>query len=197
MKKKIGLLVVFICLLTSLMAFDGNREGFLLGFGGGISNTNFSQEVEWMGDSIESDDESEVGFATDFKIGYAPTNNLELYYSNKVAWFSIHNALDEDVTIANGLSMLGASYFIAPELKNGSWHSSLFFSAGIGMASWSTPFEDDGDPWEGTGYSVGIGYEFNKHYRISLDFITSETSLEDTFTTNSNIFMFTFSGLAF
>ncbi len=200
MTKKLLLLFVFTCILTGLFGFDGNRKGFLLGFGGGLAQVNFKQKIEDDYDSIESDDESETAFATDFKIGYAPTNQLELYYTSKVAWFSINNINDDDVTIADGIGVIGLSYFFAPELKSGAWHSSLFLSGGFGLSSWSTPMEEDDDPWEGTGYFLGVGYEFTKHYRVSIDYFANNPSIDEmglTFTTTSNVIMLTFSGMAF
>lgn len=200
MIKRILIFLCAVCFLNSLFALDGKREGFLLGFGCGLSNTVFSQEISGYGENIESDDEKKTGLATDFKIGYAPNNKLELYYSNRVAWFSMKNSLDDEVTIANGLSMLGASYFLAPELKTGAWHSSIFISAGIGLSSWYAPFEEDSETWEGGGYSLGVGYEFSKHFRISLDYFATNPSIDIngvTLTTNSSVFIVTFNALAF
>ncbi len=199
MKKRLVVLSILIFVMTSLVAFDGQRQGFLLGLGGGVANVSFSQEIEGYGNSIESDTETEIAFATDFKIGYAPNNQVELYYTNQVTWFSMKNALDEDITIASGLGAIGISYFVAPELKSIGWHPSFFLSGGIGLSSWMTPFEDN-DSWNGTGYFVGVGYEFTKHYRISLNYFASNPSIEEngfTFQTNSNAFLLTFSGLAF
>lgn len=199
MKKKLVLLVLFACILSSLLAFDGNRKGFLLGIGGGLAYLSYSQELEGHGDSYESPDKEENAFATDFKIGYAPNNYLELYYTNKVAWFSMKNIYDDNITIADGVSAIGMSYFVAPELKSGNWCPSIFLSAGLGISSWSAPYEDS-EASTGTGLFVGVGYEFSKHYRISLDYFANNPSLEEngvTLTTNSNVLMLTFSGLGY
>lgn len=200
MQKKLLVMSLFIFVITSLVAFDGQRKGFILGGGAGLANVSYSQELEGFGESAESDTESEIAFATDFKIGYAPNNQLEIYYTNQVGWFSMKNIYGDNVTIANALSAIGVSYFIAPELKSGGWHPSLFFSGGLGLSSWNAPMEEDIDSSSGTGFFVGVGYEFTKHYRISLNYFANNPSIKEdglTLTTNSNVFLLTFSGLAF
>lgn len=200
MEKKLIILSLLIVVVTSLTAFDGRREGFILGFGAGLANVSYSQEIDVNGESSESPDLNDNAFATDFKIGYAPNNQLELYYTNQMAWFPMENAIGQEITIADGVGAFAISYFLAPELKDGAWHSSIFLSAGVGLSTWSTPLEDENDAWEGTGYFVGLGYEFTKHYRVSLNYFGNNPSIEEngiTFTTNSNAFLLTFSGLAF
>lgn len=200
MQKKLFALSLFIFVISSLVAWDGHRQGFLLGFGAGLGNVTYEQEIEGHGGSITSDKENNIGFVTDFKIGYAPNNKLELYYTNQVVWFSMENALDDDVIIADGVGAIGVSYFMAPQLSTAAWYPSFFLSAGFGLSSWGTPMEEDTDTWDGTGYFVGVGYEFTKHYRVSLNYFANDPSIKEngyTFTTTSNAFLLTFSGLAF
>jgi hypothetical protein len=200
MQKRIMALSLFIFVVASLTAFDGNRKGFLLGIGGGVANVSYSLEIEGYGESIESDSFNDNAFATDFKIGYAPNNQLEIYYTNQVAWFPMESSTGLEVTIADGVGAIALSYFIAPELRAGGWHSSLFISGGVGVSTWATPMEEDSDTWEGIGYFVGLGYEFTKHYRVSLNYFGNNPSIEEdgiTLTTTSNAFLLTFSGLAF
>ncbi len=112
----------------------------------------------------------------------------------------MRNALDENITIADGVGAIAFSYFIAPELKSGAWHSSLFLSGGLGLSSWMTPTEEDSETWDGTGLFAGVGYEFTKHYRFSLNYFVNNPSIEEdgfTFTTNSGALLLTFSGMAF
>ena len=197
--KKIILLSVFVCIMSSLFGFDGNRKGFLLGFGAGLSQVSFYQEAEAGEQSMKSDTMDEIGFVTDFKIGYGLNNRFELYYSNKVAWFTMESSID-DVIIADGISVIGGSYFLSSELNDNTWHPSAFISAGLGFSSWSAPLEDDSDAMKGVGFFLGAGYEATKHLRISLEYFGNNPSITSnglTITTYSNAIMLTINGMYF
>jgi len=197
MKTKLFTTIIFILVISNLFGFDDKRKGFILGFGAGLSNVSFKQEIEGYG---ESDSENEIGFATDFKIGYAPNNKVEIYYSSQVAWFSMKNVLDENVTISDGVGTLSMSYFLSSKLNNLEWCPSAFLSGGYGFSGWSTPFEEGSESWTGSGFFVGFGYEFSKHYRISINIFNNNPSTEDsgiTFTTKSTVLQLTVSALAF
>ena len=83
MKIKITLFVIFILVLSNLSAFDGSifnpfngkRKGIIFGLGGGIVNISSEQDVL---DGTEK--ESDIGYALEFNIGYAPSHKLEIYY---------------------------------------------------------------------------------------------------------------------
>ena len=200
MTRRLMLLVVFMCIMSSLLAFDGNRKGFLLGFGAGLAQTSFSQEMEFNDINAKTETMDEIGLATEFKIGYGLTNRFEVYYSNQVAWFSMENSLNEDITIADGISVIGGSYFLSSKLNDNTWHPSPFISAGIGLSSWDAPLEDEDEAWEGKGFFIGLGYEPAKHFRLSLNYFRNNPSFSDggvTFTTWSNALLFTLSGMYF
>ena len=200
MKIKFTVVVLFILVISNLFAFDGKRKGFILGFGAGFSNISFKQKIEGYGGSITSDKENKIGFGSDFKIGYAPNNKVEIYYFSKVAWFSILNALNDNVTISDGVAGAGLSYYLSPKLNENEWTSSTFISCGFGWSGWSTPFEEGSESWTGLGFFVGSGYEFSKHYRIEANLFINNPSTKEsgyTYTTNSTVLMIIFSALAF
>jgi hypothetical protein len=197
MKTKLFIIVILLLVIANLTAFDGNRKGFLLGFGAGGGNVSFKQTIVGNSEDITSDTESEIGFVTDFKIGFAPNNNLEIYYSSKVAWFSLKNVNTDDVTISDGLGALSLSYFFT---KGQTWRPSPFISGGFGFSAWNAPFEEGSVAWTGSGFFVGGGYEFSKHFRIGLDLFKNNPSHNEmgyTFTTNSTVIMLTLCGMAF
>ncbi|MBN2829449.1 MAG: hypothetical protein JXR56_03895 [Candidatus Cloacimonetes bacterium] len=199
MKQTVLTILILIVTMTTLFAFDGKKKGFLLGFGVGAAGVSYSQTIEGEGDSITSDTEEKGAFATDFKIGYAPSNNLEIYYTNQVAWFTMHNALDDDTTIVDGVTAVGASYFLSQSPTDPTFKPSPFISFGLGLSSWSS-MNNDGNAWTGVGYFLGVGYEFSKHNRISLNLFGNNPSIEEsgvTFTTNSKAFLLTYSLMAY
>lgn len=200
MKQRFILALAFVLLAATLFSFDGKRKGFILGFGIGISSLSYKQTLEGGGESITSPTVDETPFVTDFKIGYAPDNKLEIYYSSKVAWFSMTNIYDANVNIADGIGTFSASYFLSSKLKTTQWAPSPFVSAGFGFSAWSTPNVDNSTSWTGTGFFVGGGYEFAKHFRAELNFFMNNPSHTEsgiTGTTNSSALMLTINALAF
>ena len=101
-------------------------------------------------------------FLTDFKIGYAPSNVLELYYSAKVSWWS-----EVDIILTVSLSSFAFTYY-----PNEKTESGLFWTGGLGLASFDAPFENV-NPSYGFGLYGGIGYEFSKHLNVEGDLIYS------------------------
>jgi hypothetical protein len=98
---------------------------------------------------------------TDFKIGYAPDNTWAIYYTSKVSWFGMENALGDNVTIANGLGAAAVSYWFQPQAP------SPFVAGGVGFSTWSVAFEDPApDSWIGPGFFAGGGYEFSQHWSV-------------------------------
>jgi hypothetical protein len=155
--------VVLLCVTTVAGAFDGERQGFILGIGVGAGLTTYTQTVSYGGNSFTSDRENEFPLMTDFKIGYAPNDLVEIYWMSKVSWFSMENVLAEDVTITNGLGGLGITYFFRPTAP------SPFLTGGIGFSSWTAPFEEDAEVWYGFGLTAGVGYEFAPHWYVAGD----------------------------
>ena len=47
------------------------------------------------------------------------------------------------------------------------------------MSSWSTPFEEDTDAWEGVGIAIGGGYEFSRHFNIEGNITWGDPSIEE------------------
>ncbi len=158
MKKIVFTILIVLILLfltVTANAFDGRRKGFILGFGMGPGLTSFTQKT-YFGYYIKKDRENKGAIMTDFKIGYAPTDFWEIYYTSKVSWFGRGN-----VTIGNGLEALGASYYFKPAAP------SPFIAAGFGYSTWTQPFESHPpDTWFGFGLFAGGGYEFSRHWSV-------------------------------
>jgi len=197
MKIRVVILTVVLVMLMAIsaMAFNGQRKGFILGGGLGFGVTSYTQTVKWNGLSETGDRENKGAFNTNFQIGYAPSDQVAIYYVSKVAWFSMTNAYDDEVTIASGAGGLGFSYYQKPVAP------SMIFTGGIAVSSWSLPFEDDApDPWQGFGIFGGVGYEFARHVSAELDLVYGKPDTkEDGVTASANVMsvMLTVNALAF
>lgn len=158
--------VLVVVLTMPVLAFDGQRKGFILGGGLGFGLTSFSQTVESGGLKVTSDTENKGAFVTNFKIGFASNELLEIYYTSRVTWFGITNVYDQDVTVANGLSAFGMSYNLKPV------YPTFYVTGGIALATWNLPFESPSpSTWTGIGLYAGGGYEFAKHFSVELDLL--------------------------
>jgi hypothetical protein len=172
----IVLLILF--LIVNAYAFDGKRKGFFLGGGLGPGFTSQKETVEhsgWFeGEPSESSTESKLGLVTNFKIGYAPSDLVEIHYTSKVSWFASKiywwGLESEDVTMASGVSALGVTYYFKPEAP------SYFITGGFGLSSLSLPFESHGDTKWGGGLFAGAGYEFVRHFNVELDLLYGKVS---------------------
>jgi len=176
-----SLFLVFLCFVTpDGFAGDGERKGFAIGGGVGIGAS--SQEVSNSGTSTS------FAVATNFRVGFAATNALSIFYLHKTAWSNVTETIvagefggpltpqDVDFVLTNGLSGVGFDYFFKP--TEPSW----FVSGGVGLAWWAQPFEENTDcilpplavfvpclETTGFGAVIGAGYEFKKHLTVELN----------------------------
>jgi hypothetical protein len=130
---------------------SAERKGFIVGIGAGGALHRIP-ESRVTGDSL---DRSAFAVGTDFKIGYAPTDQFLIYYSAKAAFTQ---ATDYD---AVGVSGFGVTYMTRPT-------SPSFFVSGIAGESARATL-DSRDWGVGRGLGVGAGYEFKRRWSISGD----------------------------
>jgi hypothetical protein len=138
------------------------REGFILNLGvGGAAVTS-------KPDHAEAESWTDFAVGTDFKIGYAPSDQLLVYYSNDVA-FSGSSDLEygDDGILANGLTALGATYFLRPGER------SFFVDGAVGLSSRNFISTDGAESHQdsGWGFAIGGGYEFAPHWLLGADLI--------------------------
>lgn len=157
---------------TNAFAWDGKRKGFVLDIGAGGGLASFKPYAKFS-DNETSDGErtSKFAFMSDFKIGYAPSNQVALYWMSKVAWFGYtfeyRDAfidLRESYTLANGIGGVGVAYYFQPE------GPSPYLTAGLGFSTWDAPFEENSDGLSSSGVALGAGYEFSKHWSLEGNF---------------------------
>ncbi|MFH1893322.1 MAG: hypothetical protein ABIK83_11650 [Candidatus Zixiibacteriota bacterium] len=160
-----SILVMAVLLLLSLVpsgfAFDGYRSGFILGFG--------------LGPGITSNGDSHFGLQTDFRIGAGVNEQVQVYWSSKVSWYSVdyyvirgfdyysgdlYYSTDSGIGVF-GQGGLGVSYYFQPETP--SW----FITGGVGYSSYAIMASDNvSDSEFGMGLSGGLGYEFSPHLNV-------------------------------
>ncbi len=150
--------VVFMLNCNNVFAFDGERKGFILG--GGIGG-GFLSNIASVGSF--SNTESEGVFLTNFKIGYAPSNTLEIFYVSKVSWWG-----ESDFLFTLGLSSVTVTFYFNETSETG-W----FASGGVGLSSLAAPLEEDIGTDYGFGLFGGGGYEFAAHWSVEVDLLYS------------------------
>lgn len=162
---------------ATAFAWDGKRKGFVLGIGAGgglAANKPYSTA---SGENVESERESKFALMTDFKIGYAPSNQVAILWLSKVAWFGYNLEYQGDVlqsyTIANGFGGVGVAYYFEPE------GPSPYLTGGLGFSTYSAPFEENIDGLSGSGFALGAGYEFSKHWSVEGNLTWGSPNEED------------------
>lgn len=183
MRKSVFLILIVLItlfLIVNASAFDGKRKGFFLGGGLGPGFTSLKETIEYSGwfegePSESSGWKSKFGLVTNFKIGYAPSDIVEIHYTSKVSWFAskvyfFGESMGEDVTMASGVSALGVTYYFKPEAP------SYFITGGFGLSTLSLPFESHSEIKIGGGLFAGAGYEFARHFNVELDLLYGKVS---------------------
>lgn len=137
-----------------------NRKGFIIG--GGIGIGGMAIEANSI---LGSGEATRSAFLTDFKIGYAPSNILEIYYINKVFWWG-----ESGFTLIHALSTIGLSAYTNKRTGTG-----LFITTGVGISTVDAPFENVNASY-GLGLFGGLGYEFIPHWSFEVNLLYSHIS---------------------
>jgi hypothetical protein len=154
--------ISFLAISVQMLAFDGQRKGLILG--GGLGAGYISYEETSPKFKL-----NRAALAINFKIGYAPTNSLELYVTADVSGFVYQYQTDTDVigmTII-GFSGVGLTKYLSPG------GTGFFISGGVGLASldFLNTQTGSGDYDGGLGLLGGLGYDLSKHWRIQGDVV--------------------------
>ncbi len=173
MRRKLIALILLIGLPLPLTshAFDGQRKGFVIGGGGGVSPV-----AHW---SWDRDDQSEnlVGFNLQVLIGFAWDNHNVLVYQGPPT-LSKSNYFEDELVFQGVWAIRAYHYF-------GDRGSSSHMNLGLGRAVY-TVFDTNlgGD---GIGFVIGGGYEFMPHVQVGLDLLFGHSKDEGTTISHSTL----------
>jgi hypothetical protein len=169
-------LLVGICLLVgssaTVSAFDGQRQGFVLGGGLGIApaiTVSADLKMTLPGDgqlSIAGLEDTRAGLGGNVFAGYAWDNRNMLVFEINGAAFR-----DNDVTVSQSFNGLNWYHYFGQQGHSG------FTVVGLGIYSFDT---DETDPTDhGGGLLLGGGFEFAPHYQIGGYLSFGQTSYEE------------------
>jgi hypothetical protein len=140
---------------------SARRKGFIIGFGAGagMHKTPGFSVFDRFGRLISSGGgEYKLAIVTDFNIGYAPGDQILLFYSNKAAFTT------DDRVDAVGVSGFGVTYMFRRTAPTS------FVTGTIGAGAART-FIESSSSESGAGYAIGGGYEFARHFSLTGDAI--------------------------
>ena len=175
MKKYLALFLTLIIFhgLNTAYALDGKRKGFIIGGGIGIGLfvNNYSL------DTISSTN-IEPAFIGDFRIGYAPSNSLEIYlFSAKYSgWY---HQFDEDSGLNAEENILNVFWGIEAAKYLGGEQSKLYLIGGLGYSIIEVTSHPGLDIAGGLGIFGGIGYEFKKHWSVRAELLYNRLNNTD------------------
>ena len=138
---------------------SARRKGFIIGLGAGagIHQTPAFRVVDRFGRVVSSGGgENKLAIATNFTVGYAPGDQLLLYYSNKAAFTT------DDRVDTVGVTGFGITYMLRPTSPT------PFVSGSVGVGAAGT-FIGSSNVETGAGFSIGGGYEFARHLSLNGD----------------------------
>jgi hypothetical protein len=168
----IRILVLILCLAySSFLAWDGNRQGFLLGFGLGPALELVETKTAFEGENASTGHtRSNFALLTDARIGYGINSKSLLFISDFANW----KKPGETIITLNSL-LLEFNYFIRNTAP------SFYISITGGYSWWLYPFDSYfNQHYSGNGFSasIGEGYEFSKHYSVKIDLCESNPRYE-------------------
>ena len=134
-------------------AAPAGRKGFIIGLGGGVG----MHTAPIFPGFNQSQTTSDLAIVTDFRIGYAPTDQVLVYYRNTVGWTrsGFYDLL--------GLSGVGGTYFFKPSSPSSFVGGVFGATVGSEVDFGSGTF---GDTERGTGIGVNGGWELARHWSV-------------------------------
>jgi hypothetical protein len=161
-------LLILCSLASSASAFDGERKGFVLGFGLGFSPAAHSSHTN-EGVTFE---ETASGGAGSFYLGYGWNEKNTLVFDSTFTFFTsrLYNRRE---TIQGFTGVSWYHYY-------GKKGKSFFTTLGVGMYSYDlegiyihidfNPEDSEPRPQfptdDGPGFLLGAGYEFSSHWQV-------------------------------
>lgn len=155
--KRSGSTVSLVCVVMlglgagPARAFDGGRQGFLLGFGVGAGLLDAPNYSVGQGNS---------GVQTDLKIGHGISEQWQVFYTGKQYW-----RYSDGGFMTGGFPALGTAYYLK------AMPPSAFVTGGAGawlMGAGAAGF-GAGLSVIGPGMFLGVGYEMARHISLELD----------------------------
>lgn len=144
--------IVLVSVFQSAGAFDGKRQGFVLGFGAGVGVSAFD-----TGGSAR-----QWGVHTNLKAGWGLNDQTMLYYSG-------HSFVTAEAGVGNATILLepsaALSYYFDPDAP------SFYVTGGLGI---SGDLNVDGFS-PGPHVMAGVGYELLRHWSAELSVISIYT----------------------
>lgn len=177
----IGLVAVIGLSCSSAWGFDGQRKGFVFGGGLGVA-PSASYSVE-----IGSFAENRAGAALNLIIGYAwDEANMIVYEGNVTSYETGRLSIETTFLTARGDQRVTQGF-------NGlAWYhyygvaGSSFYSI-LGLGAYVFDIEDLEPNDVGRALLAGVGYEFERHFGVSLYFSAGETTLNGVGFTHSHL----------
>lgn len=165
------LLALSLFITSESKAFDGQRKGFMFGFGLGAGWVHAEEPRYWGGNyGVDLN-----GFITHLKIGGAANERLALHYSG-VQTFNIG---ENGFTLA--FPSIGATYFLRDKAPSPMIMTAIGVSLGFGDGYYPLGTGDITAVGSGVGILFGVGYEFQQHMTIEVTASISSGALNDFF----------------
>lgn len=147
------LLTLFLVLATPAHAFDGEREGLVVGGGLGGAMSVVSQDFR----GATLDDFTRFGPAFDLRAGWGVSEAIQVFASLRGSWIRYDTQNKDASDVLHGTLGLG----MVQHLREG--RSDWYSTGQLGFAFFDL-IEEGGDVLRGFGFSAGMGREWRPHF---------------------------------
>ncbi len=164
MLNKIYLIIIILLFSQTVMAFDSEREGFVISGGVGYAPTAYTEISGYQNSRVTTD-----GIAGSFITGYGYNENtlfLLIFEGFKTNTYTI---VSPSESVLQGFSGVGVRFYFDDI------GSSFFISSCIGLQHYINQKESAFSHDAGLGFLIGAGYEFTENFQFRTTFSNGQT----------------------
>lgn len=164
MQNKIYLIIVILLFSQTVLAFDSERQGLVVGAGIGYAPTAYTEISSFQNSRVTTE-----GIAGSLIAGYGYNENTLFLLMFEGFKTNTHSIVSPSESIIQGFSGVGVRFYFDDI------GSSFFISSCIGLQRYINSQKSEFSHDAGLGFLIGAGYEFTENFQFRTTFSNGQT----------------------